>query len=268
MMIHCFVKPTVWKSTTNPGKRALLGKEKQMYKLLLATISIVGIVFFGSLLQRAALAETDQTTPASGEPSETDGSKLSGIAFTTGGFLSYLRDDVYVKNSEGKIKKDVQGHFAKSLGTLAHVPLFTFPESKDQLLGHGGRLGIGLSGGFGLNGSDIVKNLQIVGGGSIFYNTENAFIAFTFGRMVGPVHRLKSNYALDHDFPDGNVGLTKPVYEVDKFFALTVSVNMEKLSRYFNVDKVFKGEETDSKKEKSQTENGQSRQKDTDEKDN
>lgn len=37
MMIHCFVKPTVWKSITTPGKHALLGKEKQMYKLLLGT---------------------------------------------------------------------------------------------------------------------------------------------------------------------------------------------------------------------------------------
>ena len=240
MMIHCFVKPTIWRATTNPEKHALLGKEKQMYKLLFATILIVGIVFFGSLLQGVALAETDQATAVPKEPSKTEGSKLSGISFTTGGFLSYLRDDVYVEDSKGKIKKDVQGDFAKSLGTLAHVPLFTFPESENQLLGHGGRLGIGLSGGFGLNGSDIVKNLQIVGGGSIFYKTENAFIAFTFGRMVGPVQRLTGNYtAGEDDFPDGNVGLTKPVYEVDKFFALTVSANMEKLARYFNVDKIL-----------------------------
>lgn len=223
-----------------------------MYKLLLGTILIFGIVFFGGLLQGTARAETDQKTPAPKEPSETDGSRLSGIDVTTGGFLSYLRDDVYVEDSDGKIKKDVQGHFAKSLGTLAHVPLFTFPESKNQLLGHGGRLGIGLSGGFGLNGSDIVKNLQIVGGGSIFFKTENAFIALTYGRMVGPVHRLRGNYAEGGDFPDGNVGLTKPVYEVDKFFALTVSANIEKLARYFDIDKVFGGNTTDSKKDESE----------------
>ncbi|MDE0324861.1 MAG: hypothetical protein OXN27_13180 [Candidatus Poribacteria bacterium] len=264
MMIHCFVKLIVWKSTPNAGKHALLGEEKQMYKLFLGIILIVAVVFFGGLLQRAALAETDQPTPtsdkqaetaASDKQAETEGSRLSGIDVTTGGFLSYLRDDVYVKDSEGNIKKDVQGHFAKSLGTLAHVPLFTLPEFKNQYFGHGGRLGIGLSGGFGLNGSDIVKNLQIVGGGSIFYKTKNAFIAFTYGRMVGPVQRLTGNYAVGNKFPDGNVGLTKPVYEVDEFFALTVSADVEKLARYFNVDKLFSGNTTDSEKEKVQSGN-------------
>lgn len=232
-----------------------------MYKLLLGTTLIFGIVFFGGLLQGTALAETNKTT----ESPETDGSRLSGIAVTTGGFLSYLRDDSYVKDSKGNIKKDVQGHFAKSLGTLAHVPLFTFPESKNQLLGHGGRLGIGLSGGFGLNGSDIVKNLQIVGGGSIFFKTENAFIAFTYGRMVGPVQRLKRNYAEDSAFPDGNVGLTKTVYEVDSFFALTVSANLEKLSRYFNVDNLFNRNANASTTEQSQAENDKPPQTSTDE---
>ena len=239
-----------------------------MDKLLLGTILIFGIVFFGGLLQGTARAETDQKTPAPKEPPETDGSRLSGIAVTTGGFLSYLRDDSYVKDSDGNIKKDVQGHFAKSLGTLAHVPLFTFPESKNQLLGHGGRLGIGLSGGFGLNGSDIVKNLQIVGGGSVFFKTENAFIAFTYGRMVGPVQRLKGNYAKGGNFPDGNVGLTKTVYEVDNFFALTVSANLEKLSRYFNVDNLFNRNANASTTEQSQAENNQPRQKNPDKTDN
>ena len=247
MMIHCFVKPTVWKSITNPGKRALLSKEKQMYKLLLGTILIVAVVFFGGMLQSAALAETDQETAASEKkPAETEGSRLSGIDVTTGVFLSYLRDDVYVEDSDGNIKKDVRGDFAKSLGTLAHVPLFTLPESKNQLLGHGGRLGIGLSGGFGLNGSDIVKNLQIVGGGSIFFKTENAFIALTYGKMVGPVQRLRLNCTEGDNFPTGNVGPTKPVYEMDNFWALTVSTNIENLARYFNVDKSFKGNTTTS----------------------
>ena len=262
MMIHCFVKLIVWKSTPNAGKHALLGEEKQMYKLFLGIILIVAVVFFGGLLQRAALAETDQPTPtsdkqaetaASDKQAETEGSRLSGIDVTTGAFLGYLRDDVYVENSEGKIKKDdIQGHFAKSLGTLAHVPLFTFPEYNNQL----GRFGVGLSGGFGLNGSDVVNNLQIVAGGSIFYKTENAFIAFTFGKMVGPVHRLKGNYALGGDFPDGDVGLTKPVYEVDNFFALTVNASIGKLARYLNVDDLLKGNTTISNEEKPQTENG------------
>lgn len=237
-----------------------------MYKRILETILIFGIVFFGGFLQGTARAETDQTAPK--ELSETDGSRLSGIDVTTGGFLSYLRDDSYVKDSDGNIKKDVQGHFAKSLGTLAHVPLVTLPEFKNQFFGHGGRLGVGLSGGFGLNGSDIVKNLQIVGGGSIFFKTENAFIAFTFGKMVGPVQRLKRNYAEGSTFPDGNVGLTKPVYEVDNFFALTVSANLEKLSRYFNVGDLLKGNTTDSKKDQSQAESNQPPQKSTDKKDN
>lgn len=223
-----------------------------MYKLFLRATLIFSIVFFGGLTQWAALAETDQATVASEKPAETaapekpaetEGSRLSGIDVTTGVFLSYLRDDAYFKDSEGNIKKDdIQGHFAKSLGTLAHVPLFTFPEFNNQL----GRFGVGLSGGFGLNGSDIVKNLQIVGGGSLFYKTENAFIAFTFGRMVGPVQRLRGNYAEDGGFPDGDVGVTKPVYEVDSFFALTVSASIEKLARYFNVDKLLGGNTTDS----------------------
>ena len=271
MMIHCFVKLTIWRATTNPGKHALLGKEKQMYKRFLGTILIIAVVFFGGLLQRAALAEKDPATVVSEKPAETaapekraetEGSRLSGIDVTTGVFLSYLRDDVYVENSEGKIKKDdIQGDFAKSLGTLAHVPLFALPEFKNQYFGHGGRLGVGLSGGFGLNGSDIVKNLQIVAGGSIFYKTENAFIAFTYGKMVGPVHRLRGNYALGGDFPDGNVGLTKPVYEVDEFFALTVSADVEKLARYFNVDKFFGGNTTDAKEGKGQSGNGSEEEK-------
>lgn len=233
-----------------------------MYKRILETILIFAIVFFGGLLQGTALAETNETT-------ETDGSRLSGIDVTTGGFLSYLRDDSYVTDSDGNIKKEVQGDFAKSFGTLAHVPLFTFPESKNQLLGHGGRLGIGLSGGFGLNGSDIVKNLQIVGGGSIFFKTENAFIAFTFGKMVGPVQRLRhNNYAKVDDFPDRNVGLTKTVYEVDNFFALTVSANLEKLSRYFNVDDVFNRNANTSTTEQSQPENNESRQENNNGEDN
>lgn len=208
-------------------------------------VLILSIVFFGGLLQGTVSAETNQKTAKSEVPSETDGSKLSSIVITTGGFLSSLTDDVYVSNKEKKIVKDIKGNFAKSFGTLAHVPLITSSEWNK------GRFGIAASAGFGLNGSDIVENLQFVVGGSILFNTENALIALTYGRMVGPVQRLRTNYAEGKDFPDGNAGITKSVYKPSHFWALTLSGSLEKLSRYFNIDDTFKRETTttDEKKE-------------------
>ena len=74
------------------------------------------------------------------------------MVFTTGIFLNEIRDDHYVVRN-GTIEKEVQGNFDRSLGGLAHLPIFTAREY------NGFTAALALSGGVGIDGPNLTCRL-------------------------------------------------------------------------------------------------------------
>lgn len=198
-----------------------------MRNILSKIVLLLGLFVYLAKLQGGVIAEETANADKIAEP-KTNGTKLSGIVFTTGIFLSDLVDESYVERDE-KIVKEAQGHFAASFGNLAHVPLLTSSKFKDFTAG------LALSAGFGINGSNVVENLQVVVGPSILFNTKNSLLAFTCGRMIGPVKRL--NGYTGTDFPNGNTVLTKSNRERGIFYAFTFSANVANLFDFFSLKK-------------------------------
>ena len=159
-----------------------------MYKALLKTVILLGSFFcLGlSLLQAEGTVEkkTDTTIGELGR---------FRVRVGQGFFIRDLRDE------------ESQGDFTPGSGALVHVfhPKVNF---------------LGLSAGLGLNGSDVINNLQVGLGASLLLHTaEEEVFALTFGRLLGKVER------------PGDDSSPNMVYKDSWFGAVTYTIKFSKL---------------------------------------
>ena len=125
----------------------------------------------------------------------------------------------------GRLKKEVQGNFDRSLGGLAHLPMLIAPEY------NGFTAALALSAGVGIDGPNLTDNLQVAVGPSLLFNTENYLLAFTWGKVVRSVQRL--NYDRNAENIPADVPLTRPVLDDGYFWGFTASFDLVDLVKSF-----------------------------------
>ena len=167
-----------------------------MYKILLKTVILCGSFFYLGL----GLLQAEGTVE---EITDTTLEKLGKFQVRVGQgfFVRDLRD------------KDNQGNFTPGGGALVHVfhPKVSF---------------LGLSAGFGLNGSDVIDNLQVgLGGSLLLHTTEKEMFALTFGRLLGKVERIGDNASSNMVYKDSWFGAVTYTVKFSKLFNLTEGNN-------------------------------------------
>ena len=159
-----------------------------MYKVLLKTVILCGSFFYFGL----GLLQAEGTVE---EITDTTLGKL-------GNFRVRVGQGFFVRNLRGE---GSQEDFTPGSGALVHVfhPKASF---------------LGLSAGFGLNGSDVIDNLQVgLGGSLLLHTTEKEIFALTFGKLLGKVERTEDDAS------------SNMVYKGSWFGAVTYTVNFSKL---------------------------------------
>ena len=199
-----------------------------MKDILLKIIMLLGIVFCLGVLQGEVIAEDSTPTEPNGESTDTEKKGKFEIRIAEGFFIRTLHDEFYgvheVENEE-KIKlHSVKDDFTVSSGALLHVFL---PKSKINFLA--------LTAGFGLNGPDLSKNLQMALGGSfLFHTTQEEMFALTFGGILGKVRRL-DGYSVGDKFTAEGEPPTKLVYKHGWFGGLTYTIKFSELPGLRNI---------------------------------
>lgn len=164
-----------------------------MYKVLLKTVILLGSFFYLGL----GLLQAEETNEK--KPDTTIG-KFGNFQVSVGQgfFVRDLRDKDGNGNGNGN-------NFVPSAGALVHVfhPNVSF---------------LGLSAGFGLNGSDVINNLQVgLGASLLLHTTEEEVFALTFGRLLGQVEHMEDDAS------------TNMVYKDSWFGAVTYTIKFSKL---------------------------------------
>lgn len=164
-----------------------------MYKVLLKTVILLGSFFYLGL----GLLQAEETRE---KKSDTTIGKFGNfhVSVGQGFFVRDLRDKDENGNGNGN-------NFVPSAGALVHV---FHPKARF----------LGLSAGLGLNGSDVINNLQVgLGASLLLHTTEEEVFALTFGRLLGQVEHMADDSS------------TNMVYKDSWFGAVTYTIKFSKL---------------------------------------
>ena len=152
-----------------------------MYKVLLKTVILLGSFFYLGL----GLLQAEETSE---KKSDTTG-KFGNFQVSVGQgfFVRDLRDKDENGNGNGN-------NFVPSAGALVHV---FHPKARF----------LGLSAGFGLNGSDVINDLQVgLGASLLLHTTEEEVFALTFGRLLGQVEHMEGDSSTNMVYKEGWFG--------------------------------------------------------------
>lgn len=166
-----------------------------MYKVLLKAVILLGSFFYLGLGLLQAEGTVEQ------KPDTTIG-KFGNFQIRVGQgfFIRDLRDEDDKKN------------FLPSGGALIHAfhPKLSF---------------LGLSAGFGLNGSDVINDLQVgLGASLLLHTTEEEVFALTFGRLVGQVERMEGDSSMNTVYKDCWFGAVTYTIKFSKLLNMTQGI--------------------------------------------
>ena len=177
-----------------------------MYKVLLKTVILLGSFLYLGL----GLLQAEETVEAKPEAEETVEAKPDTTIEKFGNFQVRIGQGFFVRDLRGGDKKNKKD-FAPSGGALIHVfhsnPKLSF---------------FGLSAGFGLDGSDVINDLQVgLGASLLLHTTEREVFALTFGRLVGQVERMENDPSTGMVYKDGWFGAVTYTIKFSELFNMT-----------------------------------------------